>query len=392
MRIAVIELDYHSENLISFCKAFQDAQEEIAVFTTLKVYQDVISEGNFSSFRWHLMQENGQTTQKFIQEHLSIINQHDILFFATVESQYYAYSSCEFHPITVLRIHMINSFFYRWQNISPPKNLRDFFDFLHYIFKNLIKERESHHLKIFLKRMDYLTLTHEQIDFCHRTKLLSEGYQVLPVIPLAVFDKKYYKQEITHTLYLTIPGNVDTHRRDYKMVIGIFEKMIPHLKRPVQLTILGRPIGIRGRNILKRFSQMKTKYFILKSYSAEVPQYEFNQIMLLTDVILGPLQLESQYKIFNEQYGSTKISGNYTDIIRYGKPSILPASVPVEKVLLPLVDLYSSPEELQTILLFYLQGNRLTIRKQQMFTALENFTSEKVKKQIVDIFSSLIRK
>lgn len=388
MRIAYIELDYHSENLISFCKAFQNSSEDISIFTTERVYKDVISEGDFTSTHWHIMRD--ESINKFLHNYLSDINSHDIIFFATIESCFYAYSSLKFKPISILRIHMLNSFFNRRKSMSFPANFRELIDWIYYVLNNLIIEKENLHLKRILNRINYFTLTHHNIDCHFRSEHPEQIKKLLPIIPLSVFDTRYLKQPDAEKIYFTIPGNIDLQRRDYLLALNVFKNISPFIKKKTQLILLGKPIGYAGRKIIKEFIRLQTKLLSIKFYTDTVPQKEFNNQMMLTDVILSPLNTESKYKIYREKYGYTKISGNYTDIIRYGKPSIIPVSVPIEDHLKGIIDTYNSKEDLEKILLSYINGDLLNTRSQNILPALKEFSPEKVRDKTVTIFSSVL--
>ena len=64
----------------------------------------------------------------------------------------------------------------------------------------------------------------------------------------------------------------------------------------------------------------------IKFFETKVPDVDFREEMSNASVLWCPLQLHVDFFSQKETYGSSKISGNVGDAIKFGVPAIFPAS------------------------------------------------------------------
>ena len=154
MKIAVIELDYHAECLNSFCKAFKDSGEQISLYTNEDIYQDLSKEDYANKFQW-IVKDAKTSVKIFLNTELSAINQHDIVFFTTVESSFHAFANVDFNPVTILRIHAVNSFFYRLRNIHIELKPAYIYRAVIYMINEILLGFDWYYLKKLLNKINY---------------------------------------------------------------------------------------------------------------------------------------------------------------------------------------------------------------------------------------------
>jgi len=387
MKIAVIELYYHAECLNSFCKAFRDSREQISIYTNEDIYQDLSKEDYADKFQW-IVKDLKIPTEKFLKIEISAINQHDIVFLTTVESSFCAFANVNFNPATILRVHVVNSFFNRLRNIHMELKPAYIYRSVFYIIKEVLLDLDWYYLKKLLKKVDYLTFTSEKIrhNFLNANK---QNYSILPTIPLAVFDERFFKPSPTDELfYITIPGEVNQKRRDYAVIYNAFKILIPKLSKKIMLTFLGEAKGKHARGIIDKFLKLSNNYFQIKSHNTAIPQVEFNSTMLKTDVLLCPSKINALFKIYNEKAGFTVgPSGSISDIIRYGKPALIPDFYPIDEDIEPIIDRYHTAADLAKILMEYLNGDLQKNKNQKVVTVLEKYRPQNIYHQIMDIFN-----
>ncbi|GAB4294826.1 MAG: hypothetical protein Kow0068_19670 [Marinilabiliales bacterium] len=148
-------------------------------------------------------------------------------------------------------------------------------------------------------------------------KLIREKNQK-PILdfPFKIMEQKYkpninYKKPV-----FVIPGAVSAERRNYYQVLNIFsQKEIQ--EKDWELILLGRPIGQKGKQILKKAKQINIQYgnnkiIVFEEY---IPKKQFDEFMNKSTHIIAPIKPKA-YK-----YG--KDSGALYDILKYNKIGII---------------------------------------------------------------------
>jgi len=381
MKIAIIELDYHSEVLYSLCKIFEDSEHQLSIFTKKEIFNEFENLNIVEKFNWYI-KDSRLWNKSFLDEHISLMNKHDVIIFNTAASSFYFYSKLNFIPPIILRIHNVNAYFNRLKSVQPHFSLYYVYKDLSHIVRRELFCRDFYYLKKFMKKVDYFTFPDEKIQEYALKKGFVKKHQIAPSIPLAVYDPEFYKKEITDRIFITIPGTIDQRRRDYHIVLEAIKRILPLINRPIQFTLLGRPIGFYGKKIISKFERLTSNKFIFKYFKNRIKQEEFNQVMKETDFIIAPIVLNTRYTIYREVYGLTKISGSISDIIRYAKPGIFPMEYPINNTLQPIIDQYDSVEKLSELLISYINGDRLVVKNNIIPNILQEYSSEALRNKV----------
>lgn len=176
-------------------------------------------------------------------------------------------------------------------------------------------------------------------------KSYAEGKKVLKPIVALPFLYNEHLPVIHHrdTTTIVIPGTVNQRSRDYYMVLETLQCMNSNgFDCPVNLILLGQCKGKEAMRIKEQFLALKFHWLQVSTYDEAVPQATYDRLMLEADFYLLPLQRKWTYGIVNERGGTTCLSGNIGDMVRYGMPVLLPKSYQIEENLLPLVTYFDT--------------------------------------------------
>lgn len=391
MKIAIIELDTHSECLYSFCKIFAGSEHHLTIYTKRSIHNEITGESFMRQFEWQIKPQK-LSKAKYLRRINNSLNEHDVIFISTIESCYRTYANLDYKALTILRIHNANTWLNRWKSISirftPYILYKDF----SYFIRIAVFGLDWLHTKRLLEKVDFITLPNKTIQNYVEKRGLMDSGKVAPSFPLAVYDNGTTGDKNKDVVRITVPGAVDQRRRDYQLLLSAWKQIIPKLEKRVELSLLGKTKGGYGRKIVNAFRDLQSDKFSFKSYLKRLQQLEFNSVMRNSDLLLSPIILDTRYKIYREKYGFTKISGIETDVIRYGIPAIIPSGYPLEGNLKQLIDGYDSLEGLSELLLNYINADLLKQRKNNVRQVTESYRPEKVRQKLVGFLENNLRR
>ena len=209
--------------------------------------------------------------------------------------------------------------------------------------------------KFLKEKIDRFCFPNEEVTEYIKKHNYLPAEKILNPIPFVFSDLNFRNNAPDNTVIISIIGAIDKRRRNYKEVLEAFTNLIPEIDKPVELKLLGRPTGIYGKKIIKKFQKLEGIRFKLTRFDSFVPQEYFEKHIESTHFLIIPVDKEFRYKIFKELPGQTKISGNVNDMIIYGKPALIPYFYPLPKELDPAVKKYHNSEGLKEALKFWIQ-------------------------------------
>ena len=158
------------------------------------------------------------------------------------------------------------------------------------------------------------------------------------------------KQIIKSKIRITIPGIVDSTRRDYLSVLNILEQEKENFKNSIELELLG-PLKSNESNkeISKKIQELNRNGVTVISYPDQyIPMEDYDTKLVQADLILGNLNVSvNKYST----YGKTKESGTAFAMIRVAKPGLLPLAYQTMDELKSSTINFKSYDDLKQILL-----------------------------------------
>ena len=157
------------------------------------------------------------------------------------------------------------------------------------------------------------------------------------------------------TLRICIPGSVSNVKRDYSGFFALLLNQANSFSFGLTIDLLGF-MPKEDRVLLDSISRLKVLGIDVIFSLDFISDEEFDERLSLCDVILGNLRVRLNA---NQKYGETKETGVLFNVIKSGKPAILPQEYSVDEMLEPACLHYSDYKHLFTILQELANGHEL---------------------------------
>lgn len=146
-------------------------------------------------------------------------------------------------------------------------------------------------------------------------------YQYFPVF----FNQFSGVETDENLMRVVIPGAVSQQRRDYADVVARLRRH--RFQKPTEVVFLGKASG-GELALLKQFeTEIKDRNDLsIRYFTEKVSQPIFDEEMKAATVLWCPIQQETSFFSIKEYYGTTKVSGNIGDAIKYGKQAVFPSN------------------------------------------------------------------
>jgi len=384
MKIAYIELDYHSECLNSFCIAFKNRQDKVEIYTLTSIYKDLSHNEYINDFRWILCDEDRSS---FLKSNILAINGNDVALIGTIEKSITNFSTIKFTIPAILRVHSGNFYFDRKRSFCLPDTISGVVDSIYFFLDNVVRKNELKLLDEFTKEIKNISFTSDTISNHFKEILKNKKLNLVESLPLEVFEPKYSETKNDQLFTITIPGSIDVNRRDYSIVIKALEQIKQQNHPPIEIYLLGKPIGYKGREMIETFRSFNSSTVKIYSFNEEVPQPEFEKIMKRTNLIWCPIKTSRNIYFYKEQFGTTKISGSFSDIIRYGKYGLMPDFYPLPKNLEHIISRYKSSDDLVEKLLILIHDNKF-LNQENAVQVFSGYSADAVYNKTMKVFNT----
>jgi len=382
--IVIIEFDYHAEVLANAMKILIALNEyKILLFTSDKIWQQVrFSINQQESVEVHPA-NSAKEIQHLIKSRLKDINDAHAIFFNTIASNFKFFSSVEFIPPVILRIHNSNTYFNPVRSINPKLSPFYIWKDLSYLVLHVILKLDTVYRSKFIReKVDYFQFPCSTIaNYALKNNYLPND-KLFPTVPYVFMDEVLPREASYSSTNIVILGGIDKRRRNYKEVYEAFKNLTPELNTPVKLSLVGKPFGIYGKNIIKNFRKLENDYFRVETFNSFVPQDKFDEITANANFLIVPAVKKTRYKLYKELYGFTKISGNINDMIIYQKPAIIPSFYPLEKSLQNHAEVYQDIDSLTAVLKRWI--NNADYKHYEVDTIIEDYSFENITKRTRD--------
>lgn len=294
-KIAYIELDTHSEIAINFMELMENSTEfDVDYYFSEKILKNISNKN----------QNIYTSSSKTIENQLKTTH-YDLVIIGTCHRFFNTFYQITRQYNTAIILHNLN-----FTKLSTLQLLTNIFkkDII-YRLKLLIKEGLLKHSQLFQGKSHFFVLD---------KALKSEKHQHLPI-----FYNKFLS--VSSKKSIVIPGAVSQKRRDYKKVLSLLK----NFKENWEVIFLGKASG-EEVNWLLDFEKNKPQNIQLEYFTDKIPQEIFDYKIKNTSILWCPIQTKTEFFSNVETYGTTKITGNIGDAIKYGKQAIFPKNYPSE--------------------------------------------------------------
>lgn len=259
----------------------------------------------------------GESLNTFALKNIKFFNKADLIvfeelykisFIITTILVLYGYK-------TILSIHNVNKWLKRETRLK----------------KNLIKEII---IKIVIKRIKGLIVISLSLkDYIYEYKLFKKEVYYVPFVDVKNnigFVRNNIKKEKT---VFTIPGTVNTERRDYKSFFYVVLKFLNENRiNEIQLVLLGRVIKMQTeeQQLIDKINGFKKG--TIKYWDKFIDDKTFEKEILNSDFLIGNINIEYKENLIKEIYGQSKETGVLFLMLKYNIPTLFPNDYKPNKV------------------------------------------------------------
>ncbi|WP_421795541.1 hypothetical protein [Haliscomenobacter sp.] len=341
-KIALLELQEHQEVLYGLIDLLLIQAVEIYVCAPAYMHEQLKPEWlENEQLHWtnKLPEENIPQFIRRVKNQLEVV---DLIVFTTLVNHFAFFAQQSFTPPTVLLIHKGNAFFAPQSNLSI-RNLKDVLRFLRSLWR-----REDFFRKKLLKKNTYLSFTDPLIE-AYMLPLVPAFAQLMPALPFTYFTPTL--PQLNTPIQIIVPGTVSALTRDFDLLFAALQKADTRLNTSITLTFLGNASGPRAVLLFDLAQNNHFQNINIQTFSEMLPEQEYQKKLQTADFLLLPLKEQIQFGTTREWYGKTSISGGVNDMLRFGKPTLLPAFYPLDPALQSLSERFLNAENLADLLL-----------------------------------------
>ena len=342
-RTGLIEITTRNHELSGLCQISHTKRNKVTVFTTTTLFPQVEEElgGKIDDYEW-ILNEDNESTYSYLKRIEKICTDRiDLVIINT-------FRNWEF-------------MFFR-----PKCKMLAFIDNLNHWF------RDTKSLPIYIKKaMNRTNIMNtspmasaitgpfmRRIALSHLDGVIVE----YPPFKQYILDNFNYKGKIyfmpnrpfegvppSHNgtmVRFVVPGRIQEIRRDYQLLVRVFERLFAKYKDLIGLALVGEPIGDYGQGIISHCENFSRKGYDIYCPKEYVPPRILEEKLTKADVIISPLQVKYRSGPVEEIYTITKPTGIFSDTIKYAKPCVVPHT-------------YNVTDEVKTSFLTYKDENDL---------------------------------
>jgi hypothetical protein len=354
-KLLIIELDYHAEVLTTLCPILAQ-RFDLVLWTTDKIWHKTCLPEQL--FATTLIMPKKHSVRRFWQRHQNILSKVDLIYFNTLEKHFAFFARLNFACPTIMRIHNTNASLFPAESIDwSAGNLGKIAS---HLLTHVLAQRIWHYKKMLYRKMDLLMLPSEGVAARLGAKIHAQKIDnISPYNPPFSAPGNTQPAPPEDTIMFAVTGSVDASRKDYE----VLQQAIQRLKqrKPDQnlvMVFLGWAKGARAQKILDLFTPLQDRHFRFEYFRDYVPQKICEQYMAKIHFLVAPLRLRAHHKIYQEVYGTTKVSGIENDALRYRKPFILPRDYTLPRDLTRVALTYDGADSLCDAMVSMMENSR----------------------------------
>lgn len=303
-KIAYIEIDTHAEIAQNFLELMQDSENFAIDYYFSEKIKKQIQEGKENVFL---------SDSSMIVEQLKA-KKYDLIIVGTVHRYFNTFQTIAEKYNTAFIVHNTN-----FTTLSKFS-----------LFKNIFKEDLVYRMKLWWK--EGLFSSSAAYKKAKILLVLDEAFRSEKYTFLPLFYTKDFKKTSDPKLVIVIPGGVSQKRRDYKRVFSKIKEIEKSAKegsipeKLIEFVFLGKAKGSELKEITDL--ERSLEFINIQYFPERLSSEDFEKWMQKADVLWCPIQQETEFFSQKEIYGTTKMTGNLGDAIKFGKWAVFPRNYP----------------------------------------------------------------
>ncbi len=338
-RISLLEFSKHNEIVWSFLKIILSKESQVDVFCNEFVYHQLYDLHDDPRIHWFLKPES-QSSSEFITQHRShLVNRDKLLFTSVPPKDLKMFEDRELARKSSLLIYDLHFYASEFHEINEGVNV------LKLIKGQLTAERK--YIKTAFAHVNQILVASEQIyEYAKQNRINSiDGF-----LNVLVLDK-LKKRKIKKKLRIVVPGRISSKRKNYEPIFKALTVLNEStLRKNIKVTFLGLANNKQANQRINELAAEMKDHIEIEYFPVFVPQKNFNKIMKKAHFLILPIAEKKESGTVHESYGMSTVSGSLSDMVKYGKPAILPSFYPLDKKLESMTRRYDSEEELVNLM------------------------------------------
>lgn len=320
VRLGLVELFTHENNLYNLCKIGMAAGHELTIFTTSEMYESLDMTEGFGTDRvsW-VIQDDDESLSAFLTRISDRTTDIDLLLVTSIygtapELRHF----WQFNPDCPVAVWIFNA--NAWLGGYSVR-------------KGLVGNVNTLARRRILSNVNAIIVEYEPIRSYVETELNNRVVEKVRCFPPVYADDPRLtglNQEVSSDsgasgIHFVVPGRIEQSRRDYDTVCDVFEMVDPTVANSLRLTLLGKPYGEYGKRIIERCDALTERGVNVTVFNEWIPIDTYRQTLRDATFLLCPLQRTTESASITEVYGRTKGSGNVWDAIQNATPLVVPS-------------------------------------------------------------------
>lgn len=371
-RLAILEFSKHNEVVWSYLKLVLHEEPIIDVYASEFVYNQLYDLHEETRINW-IIKHNLQTVEEFVAMHrVRLMTSDRLLFTSIAPRDLKIFNDSELAAKSSLLIHDVHYYFSDHENFNEGVNM------VRIIKSQLLQERK--HIETSLHNLDQVLVASKEVyDYC-QMKGLKRVNGFLDVLVSHKIKQKKPKKK----LRIVIPGSVSIDRKNYQPIFDALLGLnqMSSLQK-IKVTFLGLLENKQAQRDIRKFESELKSHTEIELFPTFVPQKNFDKILNKAHFLILPISEKKTAGSVHELYGHSTISGCIADMVKFGKPALIPAFYPLPDSLEEVVTRYHNKTDLTNSLQDWIFYHSF------MEKPLENFKKYKPKKKAAQFFETL---
>lgn len=344
-KLAIAEFSRHNEVVWSYLRLILEVETQVDVYVSEFVFNQLYDFHGHNAITW-IIKNDLQSVEDFVTMHkFRLLNTDRILFTSVPPKDLKIFSDKDLASKSSLLIHDLHYYFSEFDSIDEGKNV------LKVLKSQLLQERR--YIESSFNNIDQIVVASKDLYDYAQEKGWHRVDGFLDLLVSNRIKQKTPKKKIR----IVIPGSVSVDRKNYE---HIFQALLllneQALLKKVKITFLGELENRQTQRKIKQFAMQLNSQMEIEWFPSFVPQKNFDKIMRKAHFLILPIALKKSAGSIHEQYGLSTISGSISDMVKFGKPALLPSFYPLPDVIEEVVTRYHDEQDLASTLKDWIHG------------------------------------
>ena len=372
--VGIFEGGAHEQYLTAMCRISETVGETVRVFTTQEKFKSISTTEslNHGAFDW-TVKDDDLSISKFYRSLEDATESLEVLIVLTKPHsirELMQFVRLDLQCPTLLYIYNIET----WFNTRPRLSQR-----VRGNIKRLLLGRIR-------RTFDGFVVEYPQFESYIQQCFDCPSHSV-HTFPPVVYDQ-HQKTNRSDQFVVSVPGNVQSSRRDYDILLDGIEDSFRAYPDDLELRLVGPPIGEYGQGIMARCDWLRDQGFSIRTFDSRLDSQRFDNEMCESNLLVSPLRLTTKGSTGEcELFGVTKGSGSVFDALRYQTPALFPDHFFVPQYVRQATESFKSAGDITVIINQFL--NDADYRK-QMESKARDASSTFVLERQRERFESLV--